>query len=101
LNKFIANSRGGQFGAPPATNELKSLKINPEKTQVRIPPYPYYPSREHFCKPAQEPAGFIDCVSLDGWSVDFLNATVSGGIRGKYLGGCASQDTRAAKSVVG
>jgi len=63
--------------------------------------YPYYSSREHFCKPAQGPADFIDCVSLDGWSVDFLNATVSGGIRGKYPGGCASQDTRAAKSVVG
>ena len=44
--------------------------------------YPYYPSREHFCKPAQGPADFIDCVSLDGWSVDFLNATVSGGVRG-------------------
>jgi Domain of Unknown Function with PDB structure (DUF3863)/Domain of Unknown Function with PDB structure (DUF3864) len=54
--------------------------------------YPYYPSKEHFCKPAQGrvPQGntapgstdFIDCVSLDGWSVDFLNATVSGGLRG-------------------
>jgi Domain of Unknown Function with PDB structure (DUF3863)/Domain of Unknown Function with PDB structure (DUF3864) len=52
--------------------------------------YPYYPSKEHFCKPAQGKAlpshrgstDFIDCVSLDGWSVDFLNATVSGGIRG-------------------
>jgi hypothetical protein len=54
--------------------------------------YPYYPSKEHFCKPAQGrvPQGnaapgstdFIDCVSLDGWSVDFLNATVSGGITG-------------------
>src|ERR1700722_19390974 len=44
--------------------------------------YPYYPSKEHFCKPAHGPGDFIDCVSLDGWSVDFLNATVSGGIRG-------------------
>jgi len=44
--------------------------------------YPYYPSTQHFCKPAQGSADFIDCVSLDGWSVDFLNATVSGGIRG-------------------
>jgi hypothetical protein len=44
--------------------------------------YPYYPSREHFCKPAQDSSDFIDCVSLDGWSVDFLNATVSGGVRG-------------------
>jgi hypothetical protein len=44
--------------------------------------YPYYPSKQHFCKPAQGPSDFIDCVSLDGWSVDFLNATVSGGING-------------------
>jgi Domain of Unknown Function with PDB structure (DUF3863)/Domain of Unknown Function with PDB structure (DUF3864) len=44
--------------------------------------YPYYPSKEHFCKPAQGKSDFIDCVSLDGWSVDYLNATVSGGIQG-------------------
>jgi len=36
--------------------------------------YPYYPSREHFCKPAQGEEDFIDCVNLDGWTVDFLNA---------------------------
>lgn len=40
--------------------------------------YPYYPSREHFCKPAQGPADFIDCVNLDGWSVDFLCARIPG-----------------------
>ncbi|MEI6049669.1 MAG: DUF3863 domain-containing protein [Bacteroidota bacterium] len=34
--------------------------------------YPYYPSKEHFCKPAQEKADFVDCVNLDGWTVDFL-----------------------------
>jgi hypothetical protein len=34
--------------------------------------YPYYPSREHFCKPAQGKDDFIDCVNLDGWTVDFL-----------------------------
>jgi len=34
--------------------------------------YPYYPSKEHFCKPAQNAADFIDCVNLDGWTVDFL-----------------------------
>ncbi|MBL4676279.1 MAG: DUF3863 domain-containing protein [Mucilaginibacter sp.] len=34
--------------------------------------YPFYPSKEHFCKPAQSKADFIDCVNLDGWSVDFL-----------------------------
>ncbi len=36
--------------------------------------YPYYPSTEHFCKPAQNKDDFIDCVNLDGWTVDFLNA---------------------------
>jgi hypothetical protein len=34
--------------------------------------YPYYPSKEHFCKPAQGKDDFIDCVNLDGWSIDFL-----------------------------
>jgi hypothetical protein len=34
--------------------------------------YPYYPSREHFLKPAQGKDDFIDCVNLDGWTVDFL-----------------------------
>jgi hypothetical protein len=36
--------------------------------------YPYYPSKEHFCKPAQTDADFIDCVNLDGWTMDFLAA---------------------------
>ena len=36
--------------------------------------YPYYPSREHYCKPAQGSADFIDCVCLDGWTCDFLTA---------------------------
>ncbi len=36
--------------------------------------YPYYPSREHFCKPAQSKKDQIDCVNLDGWTVDFLCA---------------------------
>ena len=40
--------------------------------------YPYYPSREHFCKPAQDAGDFIDCVNLDGWTVDFINATYCG-----------------------
>ena len=44
------------------------------------PSYPFYPSTEHFCKPAQSNRDFIDCVNLDGWSVDFLCAKVSGGI---------------------
>ncbi len=34
--------------------------------------YPFYPSKEHFCKPAQGKADFVDCVNLDGWTVDFL-----------------------------
>ncbi len=40
--------------------------------------YPYYPSREHFCKPAQGKGDFIDCVNLDGWTCDFLAARREG-----------------------
>jgi hypothetical protein len=40
--------------------------------------YPYYPSREHFCKPARDHSDFIDCVNLDGWTVDFLAARIPG-----------------------
>ena len=41
--------------------------------------YPYYPSKEHFCKPAQGKGDFIDCVNLDGWTMDFLAARRAGG----------------------
>ena len=40
--------------------------------------YPYYPSREHYLKPAQGVADFIDCVCLDGWTCDFLSARREG-----------------------
>ncbi|HEY1986059.1 MAG TPA: DUF3863 domain-containing protein [Terracidiphilus sp.] len=40
--------------------------------------YPYYPSREHYLKPAQGAADFIDCVCLDGWTCDFLAARRQG-----------------------
>ena len=40
--------------------------------------YPYYPSREHYLKPAQGAADFIDCVCLDGWTCDFLTARREG-----------------------
>ncbi len=40
--------------------------------------YPYYPSREHYLKPAQGPADFIDCVCFDGWTCDFLSARRDG-----------------------
>jgi len=40
--------------------------------------YPYYPSREHFCKPARGKEDFIDIVNLDGWTVDFLCARIPG-----------------------
>lgn len=40
--------------------------------------YPYYPSKEHFCKPAQSKEDFIDCVNLDGWTMDFLSARREG-----------------------
>jgi hypothetical protein len=36
--------------------------------------YPYYPSTEHFCKPAQGPGDFVDAVCLDGWTCDFVAA---------------------------
>jgi len=41
--------------------------------------YPYYPSREHFCKPAQGKEDLVDCVNLDGWTCDFLTARFPGG----------------------
>jgi hypothetical protein len=40
--------------------------------------YPYYPSREHYLKPAQGADDFIDCVCLDGWTCDFLTARREG-----------------------
>jgi hypothetical protein len=40
--------------------------------------YPYYPSKEHFCKPARSDSDFIDCVNLDGWTCDFLAARREG-----------------------
>lgn len=40
--------------------------------------YPYYPSREHYLKPAQGTADFIDCVCLDGWTCDFFAARREG-----------------------
>ncbi|MFT4113913.1 DUF3863 domain-containing protein [Silvibacterium sp.] len=40
--------------------------------------YPYYPSREHYLKPAQSKADFVDCVCLDGWTCDFLAARREG-----------------------
>lgn len=48
--------------------------------------YPFYPSKEHFCKPAQAKADFIDCVNLDGWSVDYL-----AGRRAGFAGGFNSR----------
>ena len=42
------------------------------------PSYPFYPSAEHFCKPAQGKDDFIDCVNLDGWTMDFICARRSG-----------------------
>ena len=40
--------------------------------------YPYYPSKEHFCKPAQGKNDLIDCINLDGWTTDFLAARRKG-----------------------
>jgi len=40
--------------------------------------YPYYPSTQHVLKPAQGKSDFVDCVNLDGWTVDFLSARSDG-----------------------
>ncbi len=40
--------------------------------------YPYYPSKQHFCKPAAGKDDQIDIVNLDGWTVDFLCARIPG-----------------------
>ena len=50
------------------------------------PSYPFYPSTEHFCKPAQSSSDFIDCVNLDGWTVDFICARKSGALDHKITG---------------
>lgn len=42
------------------------------------PSYPFFPSTQHFCKPAQGQQDFIDCVNLDGWTMDFICARRSG-----------------------
>ena len=43
--------------------------------------YPYYPSKDHFLKPAQGPRGgddFVDMVNIDGWTVDFFASRLRG-----------------------
>jgi hypothetical protein len=50
------------------------------------PSYPFYPSTEHFCKPAQNEQDFIDCVNLDGWTMDFICARRSGALGHKITG---------------
>jgi hypothetical protein len=40
--------------------------------------YPYYPSLEHYLKPAQGATDYMDCVCLDGWTCDFLTARREG-----------------------
>lgn len=53
--------------------------------------YPYYPSTEHFCKPAQGKSDFIDCVSLDGWTMDFICARRTGTRGGHSIHGFNSR----------
>ena len=50
------------------------------------PSYPFYPSTQHFCKPAQGASDFIDCVNLDGWTMDFICARKSGALDHKITG---------------
>ena len=40
--------------------------------------YPFYPSKTHFLKPAQGKDDIIDCLNLDGWSIDFVSARHNG-----------------------
>jgi hypothetical protein len=40
--------------------------------------YPYYPSADHFCRPAQGASDLVDCVNLDGWTCDFIAARREG-----------------------
>lgn len=43
--------------------------------------YPYYSSKQHFLKPAQDKRGgedFLDVVNIDGWSMDFFAARLKG-----------------------
>jgi thioredoxin-related protein len=43
--------------------------------------YPYYPSKDHFLKPAQDPRGgddFVDMVNVDGWTIDFFAGRLRG-----------------------
>jgi hypothetical protein len=44
--------------------------------------YPYYPSHEHYLKPALGKNDFIDCACLDGWTCDFIAARRNGFERG-------------------
>ncbi len=48
--------------------------------------YPFYPSKQHFCKPAQNRNDFIDCVNLDGWTMDFICARRSGAMGHEITG---------------
>jgi hypothetical protein len=41
-------------------------------------PYPYFPSTQHYLKPAQSAGDLVDCAVVDGWSVDFLAARRDG-----------------------
>jgi hypothetical protein len=50
------------------------------------PSYPFYPSTEHFCKPAQGARDFVNCANLDGWTVDFICARKSGALGHEITG---------------
>lgn len=50
------------------------------------PSYPFYPSKQHFCKPAQNAGDFIDCVNLDGWTMDFICARRAGALDHEITG---------------
>lgn len=43
------------------------------------PAYPFYPSRRHSVVPGQDEGDRVDCLNLDGWTVDLVAAQLVGG----------------------
>ncbi len=58
-------------------NIFSQFNIDAQDSDGSIP-YPYYPSAQHFLKPAQSSTDFIDCLNFDGWTVDFTCARLNG-----------------------
>ena len=72
------------WGSPPsASAPLQALSPQPPRRADYGDgdggsPYPYFPSTQHYLKPAQGESDKVDVVVLDGWTVDFLAARRDG-----------------------